>query len=130
MLAERAEQERFAVAAKERSSSLRIYTAIGCLEVIAVSFLVFAIWVFRSGRKSDWDLVIYLDKIFLGFVLFIQVVAFGLIKGQSWARWTGIALLVASLPSLALPAAVVGLIILGNGRLWAEYVARRGTAKP
>ncbi|CEF49390.1 unnamed protein product [uncultured bacterium] len=129
MIAARVEQERFAIAAKERASSLRIYTAIGCLEVIAALLLLTAIWVFRAGRDSDWDLVMYLGKIFLGLLVFIQAVAFGLIKGQSWARWTGIALLAASLPSLALPAAALGLMMLGNGRHWAEYVASRGAAK-
>jgi hypothetical protein len=126
--AAQAARERAAAEAAERASVTNTFAAIFCLEFIAVQLLGAAVWVFFAfGRQEVRDVAFAVGGTFLGIVAFIQAVAYGIHKGQSWARLAGMALLVLSVPSCALPVAVIGLIVLANGRAWAAYVARRTT---
>jgi hypothetical protein len=127
----RVASERATVAAKQRAPSTRVHTAIVCLELLALPLLVVGALVFfaTSVRDPDRDVALYISSALFGVVALIQVVVYGLHKGHSWARVAAMTLLVLALPSIVLPFAVLGLVMLANGQHWQAYVRQKGTAK-
>jgi hypothetical protein len=62
---------------------------------------------------------------FVALFVSIQFAAYGIHKGNSLARFGGIALLSLSVPSVAFPFAAVGLWYLTDKRTWAAYRKQR-----
>lgn len=124
-LAASAEREQAGVDAKDQGLVRKILLAIGCLEIIALMIVIGALITFSLLSGVDKELALYIGGILLAVGVFIQAIVFGLYNGQSWARPAGIAILVLSVLSFALPFAIIGLIILLNERSWNAYVERR-----
>jgi hypothetical protein len=100
-------------------AAIRIRVAIGCFQVIAIILFIAAAWAYFG--ISDRELALYLGAVFFGLGAAVEVVAFGVYKGQSWARGPAFSVLLLSVPSFALPAAVIGLVILSDKRIWKTY---------
>jgi len=98
---------------------------IGCLEFIALLLAGFAVSIIWVVPARDRDVLWYLLSAMLILIGVIQVTAFGLYRGYSWARGAALGILGLSVPSLALPAAVLGLLVLLDAKTWNEYRAQR-----
>lgn len=131
-LAAQVERDRAAATAEESLPATRVFVALGCLELMAVFLLIAGAWTFlniMSLGDAYREIAMYVGVLFFALVVFMQVIAYGLCKGQAWARLASIALMLLSLVSIALPFAVLGLFMLADGQSWAAYAARKGAGK-
>jgi hypothetical protein len=124
IVAARLEQKVLEAKARMRSAATRISIVLLCLELTAFIFGVAGAWLMLvlppTERVAGFS---YFVALFVS----IQFAAYGIHKGNSWARLGGIALLSLSVASVAFPFAAVGLWYLTDKRTWSAYLRQRTT---
>jgi hypothetical protein len=110
----------------------KVKIAIGCLELMTAPLIgcgALVAFIGMTKTVENRDIALYLGWMSLILLGLIQTIAFGLFKGQMWARPAGIAISLLALPSLALPIAFVGLRMLLDGESYKAYGWQRKGVK-
>src|SRR5438270_385367 len=103
----------------------RIVAAIACLEVIALILAGLIGMFFGNLPKEDREVAWYVAGAFGILILLIQIAAVGLWLGKKWALPLSLIVFVPSVPSCALPVAVIGLMCLFGGGTWETWRKQR-----
>jgi hypothetical protein len=133
LIQQRKEIAKQAKLAEERAPRSMILINVVTLEMCAILFIGVAIWFYVSlgGQYSYREAVQYFGGSLICLAFLIQLVAYGLVRGRSWARLATIAFQILSVFSILFPLALVSLILLLNNKLWTSYVRQlsdRGSA--
>ena len=107
----------------------KILVAVVCLQFIALGVLVGAILALVLLGRVDRSLAGYLAAVLGAILILVELVAFGLYRRHSWSWLAAIALFLLSLPSAALPAAIIGLVALLDPRV-SSFFKGKGEGEP